>query len=60
MNANVRGAWMLGRRAMSGSTRDTKYYGDRLVYEVLLNKWSRSFRRVHVGRSAATSGPLLA
>ncbi len=26
---------------MSGFTRDTKHYGDRLVYEALLSKWSR-------------------
>jgi hypothetical protein len=26
---------------MSGFTRDTKYYGDRLVYEALLSKWGR-------------------
>ncbi|MEV7237849.1 hypothetical protein AB0N06_29020 [Streptomyces sp. NPDC051020] len=26
---------------MSGFTRDTKYYGDRLVYEPLESKWSR-------------------
>ncbi|MFD3421022.1 hypothetical protein [Streptomyces decoyicus] len=26
---------------MSGFTRDTKYYGDRLVYEPLESKWGR-------------------
>ncbi len=31
---------------MSGFTRDPRYYGDRLVYEALLSKWSR-YHRTH-------------
>ncbi len=33
---------------MSGFTRDTKYYGDRLVYEPLESKWSR-YHATHCG-----------
>ncbi|MFJ9447202.1 hypothetical protein ACIRRH_35935 [Kitasatospora sp. NPDC101235] len=33
---------------MSGFTRDTKYYGDRLVYEPLESKWGR-YHATHCG-----------
>lgn len=33
---------------MSGFTRDTKYYGDRLVYEALGSKWGR-YHGTHCG-----------
>lgn len=34
---------------MSGFTRDTKHYGDRLVYEALLRKWERYHSRCGCG-----------
>jgi len=37
-----------GCLAMSGFTRDTKRYGDRLVYEALGSKWGR-YHGVHCG-----------
>ncbi|MGW4823366.1 hypothetical protein ACWEP4_31480 [Streptomyces sp. NPDC004227] len=33
---------------MSGFARDTKYYGDRLVYEPLESKWGR-YHATHCG-----------
>lgn len=34
---------------MSGFTRDSKHYGDRLVYEALLSKWNRYHGRCGCG-----------
>lgn len=34
---------------MSGFTRDPKHYGDRLVYEALMSKWSRYHARCRCG-----------
>lgn len=39
---------------MSGFTRDPKYYGDRLVYEALLSKWSRYHARCRCGNNWIT------
>ncbi|MFD4143029.1 hypothetical protein [Streptomyces sp. NPDC058572] len=42
------GGWGWKAAAMSGFTRDTKRYGDRLVYEALGLKWGR-YHGVHCG-----------
>ncbi|MFD2813313.1 hypothetical protein ACFSZT_28295 [Prauserella oleivorans] len=39
---------------MSGFTRDSRYYGDRLVYEALLSKWSRYHARCRCGNNWIT------
>jgi hypothetical protein len=39
---------------VSGFTRDTRYYGDRLVYEALLSKWSRDHARCRCGNNWIT------
>lgn len=40
---------------MSGFTRDTKKYGDRLVYEALTSKWNRYHARCECGRDWVTA-----
>jgi len=40
---------------MSGFTRDTHHYGDRLVYEALTSKWDRYHARCGCGRDWVTA-----
>jgi hypothetical protein len=40
---------------MSGFTRDSKHYGDRLVYEALMSKWDRHHSRCGCGQDWVTS-----